>query len=272
MIHYSISPREMFASVWRNHSLIINLTKRDIVSRYKGSVFGLLWSFFNPIFMLVVYTFVFSIIFKARWGHSNGSKSEFALILFAGLIIFNFFAECFNRSPLSVISNTNYVKKIVFPLEILAWVNICSSLFNTVVSVIVWMIFYVALIGWPHYTLIIFPVVLVPILFFTLGLSWILMSIGVYLRDIAQVVGLLTTILMFLSPIFYPIDSLPKEYQPLLNMNPLAPAIAQMRDVLYWGLMPNWTEYIIYLVISMVISFVGFIWFQKTRKGFSDVL
>ncbi|MCD2450807.1 ABC transporter permease [Methylicorpusculum oleiharenae] len=272
MQHFSIYPQEMLASVWRNRSLIKALVKREVIGRYRGSVLGIFWSFFNPVFMLLVYTFVFSVVFKARWTGGSESKTEFALVLFAGLMVFNLFSECINRAPSLILANVNYVKKVVFPLEILPWVSMGSAIFHGLVSLFVWLIFYTILFGLPHPTALLFPIILIPLLLMTMGLSWGLASLGVYLRDIAQIIGLITTTLMFLSPIFYPITALPPQYQSILLLNPLTPAIEQGRSLLVWGKMPDWHLFIIYLFVSLSIAWLGFAWFQKTRKGFADVL
>ena len=222
--------------------------------------------------MLAVYTFVFSVVFKARWSGGSDSKTEFALILFAGLIVFNLFAECFNRAPGLILSNVNYVKKVVFPLEILPWVSLGSALFHTLISLVVWLIAYLILFGVPHVTVLLLPLVFFPLLLFIMGLTWGLASLGVYLRDVSQFVGIFTTALMFLSPLFYPSSALPEEYRYLLLLNPLTPAIEQARDVLFWGKAPDMTMLTVYLLISALIAWLGFAWFQKTRKGFADVL
>lgn len=272
MQNFHLSPLAMMRGVIANRRLIVALVKREVVGRYRGSVLGLLWSLFNPVLMLTVYTFVFSVVFRAKWGDESQTKTEFALILFAGLIIFNLFAECFNRAPNIIISNSNYVKKVVFPLEILPWVAIGSSLFNALISIVVWLLFYVFIAGTPHWTVLLFPFVLLPVILFTVGMSLLLASLGVYLRDVGQVVGIITTILMFVSPIFFPISALPVNLQPFLSLNPLALPISQIRDVLYWGVIPSLLYYIIYLAGTIVVIGVGFAWFQKTRKGFADVL
>lgn len=272
MQNFSTSPREMVASVWRNRSLIRALIKREVLGRYRGSALGILWSFFNPVFMLAVYTFVFSVVFKARWSAGSDSKTEFALVLFAGLLIFNLFSECISRAPGLILANVNYVKKVVFPLEVLPWVSLGSAVFHTLISFGVWLLFYLVFFGMPKLTLLLFPIVLIPLLFFTIGLSWVLASLGVYLRDVAQIISMVVTVLMFLSPIFYPVSALPEKYQILLHLNPLTLVIEQARNVLIWGKSPAPELFTVYLVISTVIAWVGFAWFQKTRKGFADVL
>jgi lipopolysaccharide transport system permease protein len=272
MQHFSISPKEMVASFWRNRSLIKALIKREVIGRYRGSVFGILWSFFNPVFMLTVYTFVFSVVFKARWSAGSESKTEFALVLFAGMIVFNLFAECVNRAPNLILSNVNYVKRVVFPLEVLPWVVMGSALFHTTVSLSVWLVGYNVLFGFPHLTIILVPLVVAPLVLWVMGLSWWLASLGVYLRDVSQFIGIVTTTLMFLSPIFYPVTALPESYRHILYLNPLTLAIEQARGVLYWGRSLNWMVLAIYTLAAVSIAWLGFAWFQKTRKGFADVL
>jgi lipopolysaccharide transport system permease protein len=272
MQNFPSTPREIAASLWRNRSLVKASVKREVLGRYRGSVMGILWSFFNPLFMLIVYTFVFSVVFKARWSGGSESKTEFALVLFAGLLVFNLFAECINRAPSLIVGNQNYVKKVVFPLEILPWVGLGAALFHGVVSLGVWLVAYVIFFGLPHVSMLFLPLILLPFCLFIMGLSWALASLGVYLRDVGQFIGLLTTVLMFLSPIFYPASALPETYRALLYMNPLTPVIEQTRDVLFWGKAPDFAILGIYLTASLVIAWLGFAWFQKTRKGFADVL
>jgi lipopolysaccharide transport system permease protein len=272
MQNFSVSPREMAASFWRNRSLIKALVTREVVGRYRGSVFGILWSFFNPVFMLLVYTFVFSVVFKSRWNTGSDSRTEFALVLFAGLLVFNLFAECVSRAPGLILANVNYVKKVVFPLEILPWVAIGSALFHTLVSLSVWMLAYVILFGIPQPTALLLPLIVLPLVLFIMGLSWALASLGVFIRDVSQFIGIIVMALMFLSPIFYPVTALPEEYRPMLMLNPLTPGVEMMREVLYWGRPPDWALLSLYTVATGLIAWLGFAWFQKTRKGFADVL
>ncbi|MDO8412704.1 MAG: ABC transporter permease [Gallionellaceae bacterium] len=272
MQHFSISPAEIFASFWRNRSLANALVKREVIGRYRGSIMGILWSFFNPVFMLIVYTFVFSVIFKASWNVDSDSKTEFALVLFAGLIVFNLFAECFNRAPGLILANANYVKKVVFPLEILPWVALGSAFFHAMISLGVWLIAYLIFFGMPHLTVLLLPLIALPLLLLILGVTWGLASLGVYLRDVSQFIGITTTVLMFLSPIFYPVTALPEKYRYLLRLNPLTPVIEQARAVMFWGEFPDMLIWTYYLLGTACVAWLGFAWFQKTRKGFADVL
>jgi lipopolysaccharide transport system permease protein len=272
MKHFPCAPQEIPKSIWRNRSLINVLIKREVIGRYKGSLLGIVWPFLNAILMLIIYTFVFSVIFKARWVGGSESKVEFAFILFSGLIIFNLFSECLNRSAGLVLSNANYVKKVVFPLEILPIVSLGAALFHLLVSFGIWLIAYIIFYGFPHITLLLMPLVLIPLIFFMLGITWLFSSLAVYVRDIPQFIGVMTTVVMFLSPIFYPADALPENFQKLIAFNPLSTIIEETRKVLFWGQIPNIYRYILCLLQSAAFMFFGFAWFQKTRKGFSDVI
>lgn len=270
---YSASPYEMFASLWRNRQLVVRMAKRDVIGRYRGSVMGLAWSFFNPLLMLVVYTFVFSVVFTARWGEGVGeSKTAFAMLLFAGMIVHGLFAECVNRAPSLILSNANYVKKVIFPLEVLPWVAFVSALFHSAISfgvLLLAQLFFDHFLPW---TAVLFPLVLLPLVFATLGLTWLVASLGVYIRDIGQVASMFTMILLFMSGIFYPISALPKEYQEWMRFNPLAYIIGESRNTLLLGVLPDFARLGMYLTGGLAIAWLGFAWFQRSRKGFADVV
>lgn len=232
---------------------------------------GMAWSFFNPILMLTVYTFVFSEIFKARWGDGEESKIQFALFLFSGMIVFSLFSEVLNRAPGLIVSNPNFVKKVVFPLEILPVSAALAAIFHAVISLGVLLI---ALLpdGHLNWTIVFVPMVFSPLVLLIIGVAWVLASVGVFLRDAAQTVGLLTTVLLFLSPVFYPMSAVPKMFRPLMNVNPLTFIIEQTRNVLILGRAPDWIGLGVYSLIAAVVFWGGYFWFQKTRKGFADVL
>lgn len=263
---------EVFLSLVRHAGLTRQMVKREVLGRYRGSFLGLLWSFVNPVLMLTVYTFVFSIVFQARWGQGSGDRLEFALVLFAGLIVFNLFSECLTRAPGLVLGNVNYVKKVIFPLEILPWVSLGSAVFHAAVSLAVLLIFLLLTGHGLAWTVLLLPVVFAPFLLLIQGLSWLLASIGVFIRDVGQIVGMAMTVLLFMSPIFYPADALPEAVRGWLFMNPLSFIIEQSRDVLIWGKLPDWSGLAIYLLIALAVAWLGLFWFQKTRKGFADVL
>lgn len=248
------------------------MVRREVIGRYRGSFLGLLWSFINPVLMLTVYTFVFGFVFKARWGQGDTDKYEFALVLFTGLIVFNLFSECISRAPGLILSNVNYVKKVVFPLEILPWVALGSALFHTGINLFVLLIFLAVLGHDFSWTMLYLPLVLLPFLLLIMGLSWFFASIGVFIRDVGQLVGMALTVLMFMSPIFYPLSALPETVSYYLFLNPLTFVIEQVRNILLWNLQPNWNYLAIYSITSLVIAWLGRLWFEKTRKGFADVL
>lgn len=268
----STSPFALLNSLLANKGLVLNLIRREVTSRYRGSSMGLLWSFIQPVLMLAVYTFVFSVIFKARWAGGSNSKTEFALVLFAGLMMFNLFAECINRSPSLILGNVNYVKKVIFPLEILPIVALGSATFHLAISLLVWLLFYLIFFGIPPLTILELPLVLLPLLLMICGLSWLLASLGVYLRDISQIITVLTTILMFLTPIFYSVTALPEQYRSLVQLSALTFVVEQARAVMLWGENISWLQWSGQMLLSGAVAWLGFAWFQKTRKGFADVI
>lgn len=263
----------LIESLWRNRHLIVQMTRREVVGRYKGSALGLAWSFLTPILMLAVYTFVFSVVFKARWGtDGDESKTQFALVLFVGMIVHGLFAEVLNRAPGLILSNVNYVKKVVFPLDVLPVIAMGAALFHASISLAVLLIAFALFNGYLHWTIIFVPVVLLPLVILTLGVAWIFASLGVFLRDVGQTVGIITTVMLFLAPIFYPVTALPEEVRPLIMANPLTFIIEEARGVVILGRMPEWTGLGIYTLAATAVAWAGFAWFQKTRKGFADVL
>lgn len=267
------SPLAMISSIWSNRTLIKKLTKREISARYRGSFLGLAWSFFNPLLILSIYTFVFSIVLKARWGiNPHENQIEFSLILFIGLIIHSLLSEVILRSPTQILSNANYVKKVVFPLEILSVVNVATALFNSLISFTVLMLAISFFLDVLTIKAILTPITILPIIPLLLGLSWIFSSLGVYVRDIPQFIGLAITALMFLAPIFYPLIALPTDFQKIILLNPITIPIIETRKILLFNSNPNLTAIGVYWLVSILFCWVGFWWFQKTRKGFPDVI
>jgi lipopolysaccharide transport system permease protein len=268
-----ISLSSLLASQLRNRQLIIEMTKREVLGRYKGSVMGLLWSFLNPLFMLAVYTFVFSIVFKARWGlGEDENKTQFAIVLFIGMIVHGLFAEVLNRAPNLILSNVNYVKKVIFPLDILPVITMGAALFHCLISLLVLTFAFVVFNGYLYWTAIFLPLIFLPLIILTLGFAWILASLGVYLRDVGQTIGIIMSITMFCSPVFYSVNSIPESFRPWLMLNPITFIIEQARQVFIFGHLPNWSGLSIYTVVAVFIAWIGYAWFQKTRKGFANVL
>lgn len=267
------SPLSLGKSLWQHRQLIKQMAWRDVIGRYKGSIMGILWSFIYPVLMLIVYTFVFSVVFKAKWGGGEEeSKTAFALILFVGLIMHGLLAEVLNRAPGLILSNVNYVKKVVFPLEVLPVISLVSALFHSLISLGVLLLAFVAINGYLPWTIIFFPIVLLPLITLILGLAWILAALGVFIRDIGQSIGIITMMMLFMAPVFFPLSALPVKYHPYILANPLTLIIEQAREVLIFGHLPNWSGLAIFMTIATTTAWLGYSLFQKTRKGFADVL
>ena len=261
----------MLLTIWKNRFLILELSKRGYAQHYQGSYGGIAWSFVQPIFLLGVYTVVFSLILKTRWSYSGNTK-EFALILFAGLIILNTFSECLNKAPFLITDNPNFVKKIVFPLEILPWIMVTTVLLQTLVSITVWFLGYFILFGLPKPTVFYFPVILLSFCPTLLGIGWLLSAIGIIVRDISQLTLLLSHSLLFLTPIFYSIESAPPLLQKLLILNPLTYIVEQFRFVLFFGQVPNWTGLSVYFLLSLFFAWVSLKIFRLLQPCFADLV
>ena len=258
-------------------ALLGPLVRRDVAGRYRGSVLGLLWSFLNPLFMLAVFTLVFGAVFQSRWdaptddGQAH-SLVEFSIILFTGLTVFQLFAEVVNRAPSLILANANYVKKTVFPLELLPVVVVGSALFHAAISFALTLVFMALLMGGIPATALLLPLVLLPLVLMTLGLAWFLASFGTYLRDIGQLTGSIVTALMFLSGVFFPRSALPEWIQPWIALGPVTLPIEMARQVLVFGQQPDWLGFALYFAASVAVAMLGYGFFQKTRKGFADVV
>lgn len=255
-----------------NRSLVYELTQREILGRYRGASFGMLWSLISPLLMLLVYTLAFGFIMKGRWPGSTGSTTDFALILFAGLTIHGFFAECFTRAPQLIISNTSYVKRVVFPLDILVWSMTFSALFHLAMNMVVLLLLYLCVKGGIHPTAVLLPLVVLPLVILTIGIGWITAALGVYLRDIGQIAGVIAAAMLFLSSAIIPVESVPDSYRIVFELNPLTFIINQVREVVIWGRLPDWAGLGIYTLIACAVAVIGHRMFNKLRVGFSDVL
>jgi lipopolysaccharide transport system permease protein len=261
----------MSTLAWRHRALVLELAKREFTGRYRGSFGGLAWSFAQPLFLLAVYTVAFGVILQARWGFAGGTR-EYALMLFAGLIVFNAFAECLNNAPSLIASNPNYVKKVVFPLEVLPWVTALAALLHAVIGIAVWLVGYAVLVGTPSPAVVFFPAVLLALFPVLLGVGWLLSAVGVVVRDVGQLTGLIAHALLFLTPIFYSIDAAPAPLQRLLLLNPLTFVVEQLRIVLYHGQAPGWTGLAAYFVLASVFALLSLAVFRRMRPRFADLL
>lgn len=263
----------MFSQAWKHKTLIWQLLRRDIHSRYRGSALGLLWSLVTPLIMLAIYTFVFQFVFKARWNDSAGETTlNFAIILFLGLTVHGVLAEVLTKSPVLITGNPNFVKKIVFPLELLSWINLFGALFTFLIGFCLLLIFILTELGTIPVTALLLPLVLIPYFLLLLGISWFLAALGVYLRDIQQITGTLSTLLLFLSPVFYSVNSLPQHFQGLIFINPLSFVVESARKVLIYGQLPDFAGLLCYTVVAILAATFGYIFFRKVRPGFADVL
>lgn len=256
----------------RYRALIWQFARRDVLARYRGSLLGLFWSFLTPLLMLGVYTFVFREVLKARWPTGDGGDFDFALRVYSGLIVFNLFAEIMSRAPNLVVGQPNLVKKVVFPLHILPWVSLLAALFHVALNLLVLVLaaaWYQGGLGFEVLSLPLVVLCFVPVL---LGIGWFLSALGVYVRDVGQATGLIISLLMFLSPIFYPASALPEKWQDFLFLNPLTLIIEQVRHVVIEGHWPDWGGLLLYGACGLAFAWLAARWFAITRRGFADVL
>jgi lipopolysaccharide transport system permease protein len=267
-----LHPLGPYVSLARHARLVWELCRRDVSGRYRGSMGGMFWAFLNPLLMLAIYSFVFGYIFKSRWTAAESGHVNFAIILFIGLIISNFFSECLNRAPVLVTANPNYVKKVIFPLETLSWVTVGTGLFHALISTAVLVVALFATGTAVAPTALLFPVVLLMFLPMVAGVTWLFSALGVYFRDTQQIMQVLTTSLVFLAPIFYPRSSLPEQYRWLLSLNPLTYVVESSRDLILWARLPDIASSAGYMAASLLVAWFGWLVFNATRKGFADVI
>ena len=264
-----------FNIAWQRRDLLWQLSLRNVESRYKGSMLGLAWSFIQPLIMLCIYTFVFSIVFQAKFGNiPNDNRLAFAVILFSGMAVFSVFADSLVGACFLITGNQNYVKKVVFPLELLPISHVVSVAVNSVPSFLLVM-GGMALCGDPFHfswTILLLPLSIIPLWLLTLGMSFFMASLAVYIRDLSYVIGLFTQILFFMTPIFYPVTAVPEQFRWILQLNPLSRIVENTRALLLYGTIPAWNELLTSFVIALVIFQLGFFWFYKSKKGFADVL
>lgn len=258
---------------WAQRHLIWQFARREVLQRNRGSFLGMGWSLATPLLMLGVYTFVFVGVMRAQWpGAERGGGAEFALQIFAGLVVFNVFAELATRAPRLVLDQPNLVKKVVFPLEVLPWVAVLAALFHAALSLVILLVVTAGVRGAIPVTVLALPLVMLPLIPFVLGLGWLLASLGVYVRDTAPAMGLVVSLTIFLSPVFYPAQSLPASVQGLLSASPLSLVIESVRQVVLQGLWPDWLHLGLHMAAALVFAAGCALFFEATRKGFADVL
>lgn len=260
------------ANLWKNRHLLLQLWRRDFDMRYKNGILGIAWALLNPLLMLALYSFVFVFVFQMRWGAGPDTKGGFVILLFSGLVVHGFFAEFITRAPQLITTNVSYVKKVVFPLELLPLVPLLSAVVNFVVGMVLVALLLFYLQGSVPATIIFLPIVIGPYVLMVLGLSYFLAATGVFVRDLTHVAGMLSTIAMFASPVLFPIENVPEGYRAFLYANPLTLIVEQLRAVAILGNMPDWQSLFVYFIAAFIVFFLGFSWFHATRRGFADVL
>ncbi len=271
--HYSKNPLAALSSIWNNRMLLKQFVRRDVMSRYRGSFLGILWTLLVPLLMLGVYTVVFTVVFKARFSEvGTGADGEFAVILFAGIIIHSMLAECLINAPNIIINNVNLVKKVIFPLEILAPVVVLTMLVQTLISFVVLLLGCLIVYGSIPWTVFYIPLILLPYIVFIQGVVWFVSSLGVFVRDVSHIVGVLATVLLFLSTVFFPASRLPESFQWMVYANPISTIVDQVRMVLIQGSAPDFVSMAVYSIFSVAVFTFGHIWFAKTRHAFADAL
>ncbi|MDR6095867.1 ABC transporter permease [Stenotrophomonas sp. SORGH_AS_0321] len=257
----------------RRLELMLSLTGRDIQKKYKDSVLGALWGVLVPLIMLAIYTVIFSAIFNAKWkGIEVHSKADYAVLLFIGLIVYNIFAESLARAPSAVLGSPNLVKKVVFPLEVLPAVVVMSSLYNAGVACVALVVFLVFSSFGLHWQIVLLPILIVPMIALTLGVTYLFASLGVFFRDIDQLAGLLARILQYLTPVLYPSIIFPDTVGQWMRLSPLAIYVEQIRALIVAGTLPDWGSYLWAVCWSGAILWLGYWWFQRTRRAFADVV
>lgn len=260
------------SALLEHRSLTLELAKRDVLGRYRGASFGLLWSLISPFLMLMVYTFAFGTVMGSRWPQVGAGDTRFSIILFSALIVHGFFAEVLNKAPTLVTANPNFVKRVVFPIDILPWPLVLSALFHAGTTLVVFLAMRLAMEGQVAWTTVFFPLVMLPLAVLCLGLGWFLSALGVYLRDISQVTPMLSLAMLFLSTAMMPLDSVPEAYRWVFALNPLSFIIDQARDVLLWQRLPDFAGLARYLGLSLLLAWAGRYAFARARAGFADVL
>jgi lipopolysaccharide transport system permease protein len=268
-----LNPAALVRNLWQHRGLIGQFTRREIEGRYRSSVLGFGWSFVTPLILLLIYTFVFGVVFSSRWpGARTGRLSEFGLMLFAGLTAFNVFSECVLRASGLIVGVPNYVKRVVFPLEVLAVSVLGSALFHAAISLTVLLGAQLLISGRVEPSLVWLPVAALPLIFLSLGLTWFLSSLGVFLRDLGYATGLIVQVLFFVTPIFYPLEQVPPSFRTPIRINPLAPVVENFRRSIFGGAPPGLIELVLWLAATGAIMMFGYAWFMKTKKAFADVV
>ena len=262
----------MLRIILRNKYLVKKLIVRDIKTKYKGSVLGMFWSWIVPIMMLAVYTFVFSEVFQARWSVDTNDKYQFAMTMFCGLSVFNVMAETMNRSTGLIMQNTNYVKKVMFPLELLPFVTVITAMFNCVVSLVILIVARLVIYKSISPMVLLLLPALIPILIISVGVGLFLSSLSVFLRDMGSIISVIVAVLMYATPVFYSSAAVPEKYRLISNLNPLTYIIENVRRIILYDEWINLQWYISSLITALVFYAIGLLVFKRSKEGFADVL
>ncbi|HLA12150.1 MAG TPA: ABC transporter permease [Pyrinomonadaceae bacterium] len=274
MLTAQTARRAVWRPLWelpRRSELILSLARRDLLAQYKGSMLGVLWAIVTPVVMIGIFTFLFAGVFGARFG-TSGSPWDYALYLFCGLLPWNMFQETLVKAATTIVSHSNLVKRVLFPLETLPTAQALSSLGNQLFGTAALLVAALLLRHELHLTVLWIPLLLVPQLMVTLGAAWLVSSLGVFLRDIAQGLNLFLTAWMYLTPIIYPENIVPDRYRWLINLNPFTPLVRSYRQVTLDGQNPDWSGLAYFSSFAIVSFCFGYWWFAKTRKNFADVI
>lgn len=256
----------------RHAGLIRQFAGREIQARYRQSWLGMFWVVLTPLMMLAVYTFVFRHVFQLRWGGTAESNLTFAVRLYAGLAVFNFFAECVTRAPRLVLEQPHLVKKVVFPLEILPWVNVAAGMVHLAIAFTILVVLRLLDAGHLPLTTLALPLVWLPLVPLVVGLGWWLAAVGAYIRDVGQIVVMVMSVLLFLSPIFFPVEALPEQVRGWAFINPMTLIITETRHVLIDGVWPNFGALALNLAACIALAALGAAFFRAARSGFADVV
>lgn len=268
----TVSLSGFFRSIITHRELILRLARREVTQRFQGSTLGLAWMLLTPLLTAAVFTFVFSAVFQTRWGGAQTGPFDFAILLLVGMAVHGIFAEAVGRAPLLIVGQASYVTKVVFPIEILPVVAVLASLVNAVITVAIVVVGQLSLNGVLHWTAMLWPLVIAPYLIFVTALVLFFAACGVFLRDLSQIVTLLVTCTLFLTPIFYPLDAVPGAFRTLMRLNPLTSIVEQSRTVIVFGGMPDFVSLGLYTICALISLALAFWLFQRLRPGFADVL
>jgi lipopolysaccharide transport system permease protein len=274
MISAQAARRAVWRPLWelpQRWDLIVQLARRELAARYKGSAGGILWAVLTPLVMIAIFTFVFAKIFGARFG-ARGSAWEFALYLFCGLLPWTAFSESVQTSTQTIVSHANLVKRVVFPLELLPVSHVIASFMSQMFGTVALLIAVLIIQGRLHLSILWLPVVAVPQIVATLGAAWLVASLGVYIRDMVQAMSLILMAWLYLTPIIYPESVVPERYGWLLNLNPFTPLVRSYRQIMLEGRAPDWQGLAYFTAFALASFIFGYWWFARTRRGFADVI